>query len=1315
MVAKELEDIDTESAAAVQSITGMLAEQVANRPDDTAAVHRDTALTYRELDARSAALAGRVRAAGAGPDTCVGVYAEPSLDLMTGVWGVLRSGAAYLPLSPDYPDERLRHMLEDSRTAIVVVQPHLRERLERLAPAGTTVVTAADAQAYADRHPDLPGPADPRPRHLAYVIYTSGSTGRPKGVMIEHRSIAAQMRWLRATHGLDHRRRVLQKTPISFDAAQWELLAPACGATAVMGEAGLYRDPDRIARHVRRHRITTLQCVPTLLRALLDVEEPDQFASLTQVFSGGEALSRELALACVRALPHAELVNLYGPTECTINSSSYTVDPATLHEGPHAVSIGSPAADTEYLILDDRRTPVAVGEIGELYIGGVQLTRGYLHRPDLTAERFLHSPYAAQGRGGWLYRTGDLAYWNTDGTVQCVGRADNQVKLRGYRVELDEIRLRIESHDWVRKAAVVVGADPATGFQNLLSYVELDPQRAALMDQGNHGAHHQSKAGKLQVKAQLSGRGLRRPEELRGRPAQPLPGREPTARQRALVFGRKTYRFFEGGDLTADDILRLLARKVPGAPPRRPEDLDAAEWGRILRYFGQYLSPERLLPKYGYASPGSLYATQLHLETAGVDALLPGWSYYHPVDHRLVRISPPAPDDETGVRLHFVGRREAIEPVYRNNIQEVLEIETGHMLGLFDEVLPGYGLRAVPDRLDPAARERLAVAEEDFYLGSFRLLPLDTAPGEPAPDVPPDVPLDVYVQAHPGRVRDLAAGQYAYQDGELRPLSAELVLKRHVIAINQEVYDRAGIGITVVAPGGPRWLRYVALGRELQRLQLNDLGIGFMSSGYSSKTGNPLPSARRIDAILSPLGRPTGPSYFFVGGPISEEQRRSEGMKEDLVHMRGPAEMIKDDLAAFLPDYMIPNRVTILDALPLTANGKIDTQALARADTGVARPADRPFTAPRSPAEEQVAAVWTRLLHRERASVLDDFFESGGNSLIAVGIVNRLNKEFGVSLPLQIVFDAPTIEKLAVALDAERAAAGGHGRSRLVPLRAPARPGAGRPVFCWPGLGGYTMNLRPLAGELDDDRPFYGVQAHGVNDGETPYPTIRDMAAADAELIRDIQPEGPYTLWGYSFGARVAFETAYQLESAGHRVDHLHLIAPGSPRLRPRPAPRGSGRTADPDGGAPVDSARDGDGRDDEAFLTILYSVFAGAISGPELDECLKAAAESPDGFADFITDRYPHLGRDLVRRVIGIVRLTYSFTYTFGELLERRISAPVTVFKARGDDYSFIDGATGWSERPPVTVTLDADHYGLLRDPGVRELATAIRRLRDH
>jgi amino acid adenylation domain-containing protein len=1305
MPTTELEDVRITTARAGETIPDLLAEQLRSRPDEIAVVHRDRSLSYRRLAADSALVADYLRHLGAAPDDRIGVFAAPSLDLALGTWGILRAGSAYLPLSPDYPAERLRFMIEDSRAAIVFVQPELRSRLRELAPASTRLVTLGDARAYAAtrraaRHEDGP-PSGPRPHHLAYVIYTSGSTGRPKGVMIEHRSLANQLRWLHDVHGLDAGSRVLQKTPTSFDAAQWELLAPACGGTVVLGEPGLHRDPDRIAEHIARHRITTLQCVPTLLQALLDTEETGRFASLERVFSGGEVLSRDLALRCTETLPHVSLVNLYGPTECTINSSSYTVDPATLREGPRAVSIGTPAANTEYLILDDRRVPVAAGEIGELHVGGHQLTRGYLLSPDLTADRFVHSPYAARGRGGWLYRTGDLAYWNTDGTAQYVGRADTQVKLRGYRVELDEIRLRIETHDWVRKAAVIVADDPATGHQNLLSFIELDPAEAALMDQGTQGAHHRSKVGKLQVRAQLSGEGVRSPRELSGRPATALPGHEPTPEQRALVFGRKTYRFFEGGDLRREDVLRLLERRVPGAAPRRVEDLEPAEWGHLLRYFGQYRSTERLLPKYGYASPGSLYAAQLHLEHEGVAGLPPGFSYYHPVDHRLHLLSGRTPTGRPGLRLHFTGRRRAIEPVYRNNIQEVLEIETGHMLGLFDEVLPRYGLRVVADTYDAAVRDRLDLPDEDYYLGSFRVVPFDTDPSDA------ELPLDVYVQAHPGRVAGLPAGQYAWTGGDLRLVSGERVLKKHVIAINQEVYDRADIGISVVSPEGPHWLRYVALGRELQRLQLNDLGIGLMSSGYSSKTGNPLPSARRLDRILAAADRTTGPSYFFVGGRVSDEQRRDEGMREDVVHMRGPAEMIKDDLAAFLPDYMVPNRVTVLDALPLTPNGKIDARALERLDTGARRSPDRPFTAPRTAAEKRVAALWRKLLHREEASVLDDFFEAGGNSLVAVALVNRLNREFGTALPLQVVFEAPTVEKLAQTIEGERTGRSqgpAAGLSRLVPLRGPVRPDAGRPFFCWPGLGGYPMNLRTLAGELGGDRPFLGVQAHGINEGETPYPTIREMAAADAELILRAQPQGPYSLWGYSFGARVAFETACQLEAAGHRVDHLNLIAPGSPRV---PAGRTARETVPAGGERPA-------GWDDTAFLTILYSVFTGTIGGEELAHCL-AATTGPESFARFISDRHPHLGPELVRRIVDIVRLTYSFDYTFAELLDRRVGAPVRIFKARGDDYSFIEGVTGWSTRPPLIVTLDADHYGLLRDPGVRELSAAIRRLHDH
>ncbi|MEU8620074.1 amino acid adenylation domain-containing protein [Streptomyces sp. NPDC048623] len=1302
----------------------LLLRTAAERPADPAVISGDETVTFAGLVGRSRGLARRLRDLGVTADQCVGVFAEPSSELVSGVWAILFAGGAYLPLAPEYPEERLRYMIEHSGTKVIVAQGHLVERLTALAPAGTVIVRVEDAAdgeapgtdadgdagadvnaaAGADVDGDVAAYADIAPDSLAYVIYTSGSTGRPKGVMIEHRSIAHQMSWLRTAHGIDHTRVILQKTPVSFDAAQWEILAPAVGSVVVVGGTGIHRDAERLLQAIRTHSVTTLQCVPTLLQALLDTEEFDSCTSLDQVFTGGEALSKPLARAFLDALPDCALINLYGPTECTINASSFTVSPATLGEGPNSISIGTPVDATEYHILkpadpenpdgpegpDDRRE-LAVGEIGELYIGGVQVARGYLNRPDLTEERFTDNPFGP----GRLFRTGDLAYWNADGTVQFTGRADNQVKLRGFRVELDEIRLAIETHDWVRHAAVLVKDDLKTGFQNLIACVELDPKEAALMDQGSAGAHHQSKESKLQVKAQLSNPGIRSGTELAGLPALDLPGRTPTPAQRALAFARKTYRFYEGdAPVVEADLLNLLARRPASAPGRELAALGADELGTILRTLGPHQSPERLLPKYAYASPGSLYATQVYVEISGFPGIPAGIHYHHPVHHQLVLVSPApeVPGAAPRVRLHFLGRHRAIEPVYKKNIKEVLEIEAGHMVGLLEEVLPQHGLDIQAAPFTPEVKDRLRVADEDHYLGAFDLVPhrgprTDAGNGDDNGNGNGN-DIDLYVQIHPGKGSDLAAGQYHYDGGRLHLVSPDVVLRKQVIAINQAVYDRAGFGISVISRSPEEWRRYIDLGRTLQRLSMNDLDIGFMSSGYSSQSGDDLPSARRIDGVLRELGRPGGASYFFVGGRVSKEQRRHEGMREDSVHMRGPAELIRDDLVNYLPDYMIPNKVVVLDALPTTANGKIDLKALAASDKVDVGAADRPFVAPRNETERGVAALWKQAMKRESVSVQDDFFACGGNSLLAVSLINRINRTFGADLPLEAIFSSPTVEGLARRITGEEATSD---TSRLVPLQP---EGAGRPVHCWPGLGGYPMNLRLLGERLGTQRPFLGVQAYGINPGETPYQTIREMAAEDVKALTRQQPEGPYTLWGYSFGARVAFEAAHQLEQAGHTVDHVFLIAPGSPKVRTEGPER---RTAS---------------YTDRTFVSILLSVFTGRIDEEMAAQCLAVAGPGGElAFADFVAERVPGTDRDFVLRIIRVVALTFEFSYTFRELRERRISAPITIFKAQGDEYSFLDSSSGYSSAPPTVVELAADHYSLLREPDVDELVTAIRR----
>lgn len=1271
-------------------VTDMLTRRAAARPQDIAVIAPDGQLTYWQLERAAHGLARHLRDLGIGPDDCVGVYTEPSLDQMIAIWGILFAGAAYLPLSPEYPQDRLRYMIEDSASPVLVTQPGLASLLADLVPRDRRILTLAETGLRDPRPPgDRAALPPPRPSSLAYVIYTSGSTGQPKGVMIEHGSIAAQMRWMHDVGRVEQGATVLQKTPMSFDAAQWEILAPAVGARVVLGAPGIHRDVEALIGAITAHRVTILQGVPTLLQALVDSGELAGCGTLTRVFSGGEALTRELARDVMKALPGALLINLYGPTECTINATSMLADPDDGDADSATIPIGVPVDNTSCFILDENMAPVGIGETGQLYIGGVQLARGYLNRPDQTREKFVASPFVPTER---LYSTGDLASWNPDGTIQFIGRADNQVKLNGHRVELDEVAVSIAAHPWVRRAAALVTPGAHEGRQALVACVELNPREAALMDQGLDEAHHRSKQSRFQVSAQLSGAGLRDQGDLRGRHRVGLPGATETGAQRHTAFARKTYRFFDGEQVTAADLISLLSPRDIPRLSRDPDEVQLAELGEILRWFGQFHSESRLLPKYTYASPGALYATQLYLETSGRDGVDPGVYYYHPGEHALYRIGESTLR-EPGLLIHLAGKRRAIEPVYQRNIAEVLEMEAGHMLGVFEEVLPRHGLTIAPLPFSPAVRDRLGITPQDHYLGTFAL----AASGPAAPEDP----TETYVLAHPRGVDGLPAGLYRHVDGRFERLSDELVLRRHVIAINQRVYDRAGFGIAVVSRTGPSWLRYINLGRKLHQLQRNDLRIGLMSAGYSSDSGFPLPAAVRLDDIFASCGIRPAPLYYAVGGRVSAGQVASEGMYEDSVHTQGPAELIKEELARSLPRYMLPSTVIVMDRLPLTANGKVDVRALADRPE-LAQAAAAPRVAPVTEAERWLARQWGEMLKSADVSTQDEFFAAGGNSLIAVALVNRINKRYGTRLPLQTLFETPKLADLAARIGSPP----DESSSRLVPLAGAGAASDLPPVFCWPGLGGYPMNLRSLALAQDTGRPFYGIQACGLNDGESAHPTIAEMAAADIEEIRRVQPAGPYTLYGYSFGARVAFEAAWQLEQAGERVEQLLLLCPGNPRVGPP--------------GPPIDQGAAGPGRrtaayDNPAYLTILFSVFAGSARGPEVDLCLRTVRDE-EGFVSFVRARYPALGEHLIRRIIRLVARTYEFEYTFHELAGRRLRAPVGIIKATGDDYSWMEESAAHTTdgRPaPTVIQLAGDHYRVLREPGVNELADAIRSLR--
>lgn len=440
----------------------LFAEQVARTPDAIAVVYDDRQLTYRELNARANRLAHCLIRHGVGPDVRVGICAERSLDMIVGVLAIVKAGGAYVPLDPGYPRERLAFMLADAAAPVLLSARGVVDQLGLADAAGTVIYMDEERASLAGYPADEPL-VEVAPEHLIYTIYTSGSTGRPKGVLIPHRALGNQLRWLQRSFPLGARDRFLLKTPFSFDASVSEIFQPlVCGAQLVIARPHVERDPAGLIATLARYQVTTVQVVPTLLRLLCQEPGFAELSSLKRIFCGGEALSTALVRDCLRQLS-VEIVNLYGPTEACIQvtaSVCLSDEPATF------APIGRNVDNTPIYIVDDNLQQVPPGVAGELCVAGVQLARGYLNRPELTAERFIANPFG----DGRLYRTGDLARYRADGTIEFVGRRDQQIKIRGFRVELGEIEAVLGRHAGVREVAVVARQD-AAGQDYLAAYV----------------------------------------------------------------------------------------------------------------------------------------------------------------------------------------------------------------------------------------------------------------------------------------------------------------------------------------------------------------------------------------------------------------------------------------------------------------------------------------------------------------------------------------------------------------------------------------------------------------------------------------------------------------------------------------------------------------------------------------------------------------------------------------------------------------------------------------------------------------------------
>ncbi|WP_207239003.1 non-ribosomal peptide synthetase [Pseudomonas sp. GW456-L15] len=447
-----------------QTLHGLFEAQVRRSPEATAVQAGEQQLSYGELNRRANQLAGHLLQLGVGPDSRVAICVERGVEMVVGLLAILKAGGAYVPIDPGYPAERIAYMLDDSAPLAVLAQGATRALLGELARP----LVDLDQLAWSGPAPGNPQVEGLTPGHLAYVIYTSGSTGQPKGAMNEHRAVVNRLLWMQAQYRLGTEDAVLQKTPFSFDVSVWEFFWPLfTGARLVMARPDGHKDPAYLRQVIREQGISTLHFVPSMLDVFLAQGEGAEDLGLRQVMCSGEALPGSLVRRFKQQLPQVALHNLYGPTEAAVDVTAWDCS-GPLADTPDHTPIGKPIANTCIYLLDAQMQPVPLGVVGELYIGGVQVARGYLNREQLSAERFLKDQFS-QEPSARLYRTGDLGRYQADGTIEYLGRNDDQVKIRGLRIELGEIQARLTQLEEV-KEAVVLAREDVPGDQRLVAY-----------------------------------------------------------------------------------------------------------------------------------------------------------------------------------------------------------------------------------------------------------------------------------------------------------------------------------------------------------------------------------------------------------------------------------------------------------------------------------------------------------------------------------------------------------------------------------------------------------------------------------------------------------------------------------------------------------------------------------------------------------------------------------------------------------------------------------------------------------------------------
>ncbi|MCX2449842.1 amino acid adenylation domain-containing protein [Pedobacter sp. PLR] len=1095
-------------------------------PNQKAVTFKKEQLTYSELIYRVNQFAAYLQDKGLKTGDIVAIATDRSIEMVIGLLGILKAGGVYLPLDPDFPHDRIVYMLEDSKAKMLLVSKAYAGKYAA-AKAGEFVIE--DIWAALDHHPGQNIDVPVSGTDLAYILYTSGSTGKPKGVKIMHVNLMNFLLSMQSAPGINPSDRLLAITTISFDIAGLELYLPLItGAELVLCDTESARDGRLLLDLIRDQQITIMQATPSTWRMMIESGWTSNIP--LKVLCGGEGLPKDLATALLQRC--SSLWNMYGPTETTIWSTIKEVK-----KEDEVITIGKPIFNTSIYLVNENGQLVPPGNIGEILIGGEGLAAGYLNRPELTAEKFIKDIFSGSDHAR-LYKTGDLGKFTEDGEVICLGRSDQQVKIRGHRIELGEIENAITDLGDVKQAVVMARADQL-GEQRLVAYVipeDLEPKNTtpSWKDRWDtiYDMAAQSSAGKAESDQKIDGILLEQWKNSDSLVEQAAEWLKVSAERIKALKARDILEIGSGGG-------QLMFELAPFASSYMATDYAET----AIKKLQQKLDADS--DKWQHVSTKANAADDF----SGIN----GPTFDLILIHSVAQYFP-----DTAYFLKVIGA--AVERLKKGGCLFIGDMQGKNSLTMYhamDYLANAKDSSTLPD-FQEVVTNRVRIEDEFVADPAFFYL---------LPKLIPEIS-GIDVQLRRGSsLNETTKYHYdvwIYVNADHKTVSPDLTLDwqqlKSVAAVADLLEKEQVDCITLNRVFNARtakdyallnWMNSAApatlvadIKNQLANLEDGihpdefwELGrkLGYNTHIRWSTDGTDgcydvvfikVGIANAIPAAPLAIDLTTAPILDFAKTPVSTN--------ELFLSKKTIAEW-KEALAAQLPDYMIPADFIALKTFPLTPNHKIDKKALPKPQPK-AENQWQSRELPQNKNEQLVFDIWSAVLGLEYMDTTADFFELGGHSLLAVKVMAAIEKKTGKRLPLATLFENANIQKLAKKLHHDEPEVQW---DALVPIKT---TGTKHPLFMVHGGGLNVLVFQSMSKYLDEDQPAYGLQALGLNRKRELFDSIEEIAAVYVAEILKVHPDGPYCLSGYSLGGFIVYEMAKQLTSMGKELKFLGIL-----------------------------------------------------------------------------------------------------------------------------------------------------------------------------